>query len=76
MPEISPTQFPAARPLFASLEQTHALVAATFEANLSARIFVDDVAAPSMGVMVYTVASCAWAVPQGEIPCPIGSTLN
>lgn len=53
MPEISPTQFPAARPLFASLEKTHALVAAAFDANLPARIFVDDLAAPSLGVMVY-----------------------
>lgn len=41
MPEISPTQFSAARPLFASLEKTHALVAAAFEANLPARIFME-----------------------------------
>jgi GNAT superfamily N-acetyltransferase len=52
MPEISSFDNPLARPLFHKLERTHALVAAFFEGVATARLFVDDVAAPTSGVIV------------------------
>lgn len=53
MPELSAEHFPVARPLLADLEKTHALVSAIFEANLPARIFVNDIQTPSTAVAVY-----------------------
>ena len=52
MPEISPTQNQFARPLFHTLERSHALVTACFEGCATARLFVDHVAAPQSGVIV------------------------
>jgi GNAT superfamily N-acetyltransferase len=52
MPEISPTHDPFSRQLFHSLEQSHALVAAFFAGNATARLFVDDVTQPRAGVIV------------------------
>ena len=52
MPEIFPLENPLVRPLFHELERSHALVAAFFEGCASARLFVDDPAAPKSGVIV------------------------
>lgn len=52
MPEIFPLENPLVRPLFHELEQSHSLVAAFFEGCASARLFVDDPAAPKSGVIV------------------------
>jgi GNAT superfamily N-acetyltransferase len=53
MPEFSTVDNQFARPLFTKLERTHALVAAFFEGNATARLFVNDVDAPRAGVIVY-----------------------
>jgi GNAT superfamily N-acetyltransferase len=52
MPEISPAHNLLSRQLFHGLEQSHALVAAFFEGVATARLFVDDIAAPKSGVIV------------------------
>jgi len=52
MPEISPSTNQPARSLFSKLERSHALVAALFEGCATARLFVDQVAAPRAGVIV------------------------
>jgi GNAT superfamily N-acetyltransferase len=52
MPEIFPTDYRPARPLFQELERSHALVAALFEGCVTARCFVDNAAAPQAGVIV------------------------
>ena len=52
MPEILSFENQLARPLFHKLERTHALVAAFFEGFATARLFVDDIAAPKSGVIV------------------------
>jgi GNAT superfamily N-acetyltransferase len=52
MPEISPLDDQPARSLFHELERSHALVAAFFEGCATARLFVDDIAAPQTGVIV------------------------
>src|SRR5688572_26982705 len=52
MPESSPIENQLARPLFRELERSHALVEALFEGCATARLFVDDVAAPQAVVIV------------------------
>jgi hypothetical protein len=52
MPEISPLEHSPARPLFHELERSHALVTAFFEGCATARLFVDDTAAPQAGMIV------------------------
>lgn len=52
MPEIFPTDHQLARPLFRELERSHALVTALFEGCATARLFVDDPAAPRAGMIV------------------------
>jgi len=52
MPEIFSPHNQLARPLFRELERSHALVEAFFEGCVTARLFVDDVAAPKTGVIV------------------------
>ena len=52
MPEFSSTEHRLARPLFHELERSHALVTALFEGCATARLFVDDPAAPRAGVIV------------------------
>ena len=52
MPEIFPADNQLARPLFHELERSHALVEAFFEGCATARLFVDDVAAPKAAVIV------------------------
>jgi GNAT superfamily N-acetyltransferase len=52
MPEISPSVNQLARLLFGELERSHALVAAVFEGCATARLFVDEAAAPRAGVIV------------------------
>ena len=52
MPEISPSDHQPARPLFRELERSHALVTALFDGCATARLFVDDSAAPQAGVIV------------------------
>lgn len=52
MPECFPPANQVARPLFRELERSHALVAALFEGCATARLFVDDTAAPRVGVVV------------------------
>ena len=53
MPEIFIEDFPATKPLFGGLEETHALAQAVTSGRISARVFVDDRSAPSAGVIVY-----------------------
>lgn len=52
MPEISPSPNTPARVLFRELERSHALVEAVFEGCATARLFVDEAAAPRAGVIV------------------------
>ena len=52
MPEIFLTDHQLARPLFHELERSHALVTAFFEGCATARLFVDEAAAPRAGVIV------------------------
>ena len=52
MPELFPPHHPLIRTLFRELERSHALVEALFEGCLTARLFVDDPAAPRYGVIV------------------------
>jgi GNAT superfamily N-acetyltransferase len=52
MPELILSAHHLARSLFSTLERSHALVAALFEGVATARLFVDDVAAPQAGVIV------------------------
>ena len=52
MPESSPIENQLARPLFRNLERSHALVEAIFEGCATARLFVDNAAAPQAGVIV------------------------
>lgn len=52
MPELFPPYPPLIRTLFRELERSHALVEALFEGCLTARLFVDDPAAPRSGVIV------------------------
>jgi GNAT superfamily N-acetyltransferase len=52
MTEVFPSDNPLARLLFRELEQSHALVTALFEGCAAGRLFVDDVTAPSSGVIV------------------------
>lgn len=52
MPEISPFANQPARSLFSTLERSHALVEAVFEGCATARLFVDDAAAPRAAVIV------------------------
>jgi len=52
MPEIFPTDHQLARPLFRELERSHTLVTAFFEGCATARLFVDEAAAPRAGVIV------------------------
>jgi GNAT superfamily N-acetyltransferase len=52
MPESFPADNQLARPLFQELEQSHALVPASFEGRATARLFVDDPAAPQVGMIV------------------------
>ncbi|HSK89545.1 MAG TPA: GNAT family N-acetyltransferase [Anaerolineales bacterium] len=52
MPELILSAHHRARSLFSALERSHALVAALFEGGATARLFVDDVAAPQAGVIV------------------------
>ena len=52
MPELFPPYHPPARRLFRDLERSHALVESLFEGCTSARLFVDEAAAPRTGVIV------------------------
>lgn len=52
MTEIFPPDNQRVRPLFSELERSHALVTALFEGCAAGRLFVDDVTAPSSGVIV------------------------
>jgi GNAT superfamily N-acetyltransferase len=52
MPEAFPADQQLARPLFRELERSHALVTALFEGCATARLFLDDPAAPRAGVIV------------------------
>lgn len=52
MPETIHHETQLARPLFHELERAHALVAAFFEGNATARLFVDECAAPRAGILV------------------------
>jgi len=52
MPECSPLDHQTAQHLFHTLERTHALVAAFFEGNATARLFVDTPAGPQAGMIV------------------------
>jgi RimJ/RimL family protein N-acetyltransferase len=53
LPELFPPYPPLVHSLFRELERSHALVEALFEGCLTARLFVDDPAAPRSGVIVY-----------------------
>jgi GNAT superfamily N-acetyltransferase len=52
MPEVFPATHQQARSLFSTLERSHALVTALFEGCATARLFVDEPAAPRAGVIV------------------------
>jgi hypothetical protein len=52
MPEIFSPDHQQARALFRELERSHALVAALFEGCVTARLFVDDIAAPRSGMIL------------------------
>ena len=52
MPEVFSPDLHPARPLFLDLERSHALVAAFFKGNATARLFVNDVAQPQTGVLI------------------------
>jgi len=52
MPELFSTDRQVARPLFSALERSHALVTAFFEGCATARLFVDNGAAPQSGILV------------------------
>jgi GNAT superfamily N-acetyltransferase len=52
MPEISPADHQQARLLFSDLERSHALVTSFFDGYATARLFVDDAAAPRAGILV------------------------
>ena len=52
MPEVFHPNLHLARLLFHELERSHALVAAFFEGNAAARLFVDDAVTPQAGMLV------------------------
>lgn len=52
MPELFSSDKQRSRQLFLALERSHALVTAFFEGCATARLFVDNVAAPQSGIIV------------------------
>lgn len=80
MPELFSSNTQPARPLFHKLERSHALVTALFEGNVTARLFVDNPAAPHSGVIVCNSrVLCAGDVPSAdffeEMRCTFSSEL-
>jgi GNAT superfamily N-acetyltransferase len=77
MPEISPFDNPLARPLFRKLERSHALVEALFEGCATARLFVDNVAAPQAGMIVCNSrVLCAGDATEIDFLNEMGSTFS
>jgi len=77
MPEIFSPHNQLARPLFSELERSHALVEAFFGGCVTARLFVDDVAAPKTGVLVCNSRLlCAGDVSQADFLDEIARTFS